>query len=488
MTEPSSLVEQELALIPKIQEKAEEQRDLKVARYRNNVAVRAWRINCMSRVKRAQEDVTGVFTEDEYKSLNSQIGNVNDDLRVIEAIEPNNAQKINEIHDQIKSILSKLKKINSYVKSKKYEMIQVGETFNALIERYNELQQKFETQRRNQKYVEERNETIEENNAKEDQKYEKYLDEIYIYEALMNGKLGKLVSNGKYVSWNGNKEELEKYDDDDVSQDWASYIVEHSRSPWGGLQLSILDELPKDLRDFLDEAGGIGNSEWITDLNFLKVNIKKFIELTLNSEKIPNPPTLQYEKTEKVPEIKLTKLKTSDLLINEISTSQIRKTRKIPEDIVEEWENYRTGKYEKTIQNADRINEIAERYNLLKIEVEKNVGKQSVREINSLIRELKSVQSAFGEERNSKAGERKINEFLAATNALLAHTHNQLRVFDQYFDAFNASAENLKDWINGCWWQFGGQPENHHGAGKGDNSKITKQKRSLNTEYSGPTF
>lgn len=486
--EPSSLVEQELALIPKIQEKAEEQRNLKVARYQNNIAVRAWRINCMRRVEKAQEDVTGVFSEDEYKSLNGQIKNANDELKAIETIEPNDAQKINEIHDQIKNILSKLKKINGYIKSKNYEMIQVGETFNALIERYNELQQKFEIQRRNQKYVEEKNETIKESNAKEDHKYEKYLDEIYLYEARMNGKLGELVSNGKYVSWNENKGELEKYDDDDVAQDWASYIVEHSQSPWGGLQLSILEELPKELRDFLDEAGGIGNYEWITDLNFLKVNIKKFIELSLNSEKIPTPPTLQYEKTEKIPEIKLTKMKTSDLLIDEIPTSQIRKTGRIPEDVVEEWENYRTGKYEKTIQNADRINEIAEKYNLLKIEVEKNVGKQSVREINSLIRELKSIQDAFGDERNSKVGERKINEFIAATNALLAHTRNQLKVFDQYYDEFNASAESLKDWINGCWWQFGGQPENHHGAGKGDNSKITKQKRSLDTEYSGPTF
>ena len=81
MSEPIELVEQELALIKEIDEIANEQYILKAIRKMNNAAVRGWRLNIMRRVQRVQEQITGVFDEDTYKHLNTEIEALNEEIQ-----------------------------------------------------------------------------------------------------------------------------------------------------------------------------------------------------------------------------------------------------------------------------------------------------------------------------------------------------------------------------------------------------------------------
>lgn len=485
MGEPSELVEQELKIIPEIQNLAEEQRELKVIRRQNNVAVRAWRLNIMRRVEKAQEDATGVFSEDEYKRLNALINSINEGLDDLGEVNMNSLNSVNEAVHKAEAIRTEMQRLyrdlDERINTQKLFFV-----FDELQKRVNANRSRFETVRAENTQIEKDNEEKRAYNKMQNEKMQQYENEAQAYINHVNSLIGETYDDGIFA-WLDDELNICEGDIQAVAQNTANYLGENAETGWGTTNFQALDSLPNYIEDYLYDNLG-RDLNWLHDESTIKQFVTEAIISALASADKPSKPQIEKEALEELIEYPNAKTQVEDLHISEIAPEQIRKKAKIPNDVIEELQSYRTGKYTNTIENAERINELAEKYNLLKLQVRKNTDKQSVREINSKIRELKAIQNSFGNERNSKTGNTKIEAFINATNAFLAHTHNQQKTFDRYYDEFNETAQCLKDWINRSWWQFGGQPENHHKGGKNDSSEITRVKSKSGSDYSGPTL
>ena len=487
MSEPIELVEEELRLIKEICDVANEQFVLKEIRQQNNANVRAWRLNVMRRVEKAQEAITGVLTEDEYKTIKAVFDSIDERLDTLQGMSLESAEDVNQALSTVEGIRAELKKEYNVFQEKKIPTMEISDAYHQLAERYNNIHESFEEQRKIQEKVEEKNSQIEENNQIEEKKENEYQQEVEDYIESINSILRPLANGKNFFEWQSDGS-IKEMDQDHFADDLAHYIRASSKTPWDTITPAVLEEFPVEFRDYIDN--NIGNDiNALQDFNLMKTLSYNFVDYIIQSFEAPEEPTLEYEEFEEVPEIQLPHLKTEDLKFGELSPDFIRSQKKIPDSVIEELENYRKGKFSYTVQNADRINEIAEKYNLLKLEVIPNDGKQSVRTINQKIRELIEVQNSFGSERNSRTGQSKINAFVSATKEFLGHTRNQKVVFERYYEEFESTAEDLKDWINRAWWQMGGQPENHHSAGKNDNSATNYAKKVANREkYSGPSL
>ena len=160
MSEPIELVEQELALIKEIDEIANEQYILKAIRKMNNAQVRAWRLNIMRRVQNVQNSVTGVFSEDEYKTINAQIDTLNDEIETFGAIEFTRAIKLGGVSREIRRKMVSLK--NELQEKVNIEPLSKLET--KLVTRIRDTQNILKEESRTRKKVEEENREIEEDN------------------------------------------------------------------------------------------------------------------------------------------------------------------------------------------------------------------------------------------------------------------------------------------------------------------------------------
>lgn len=482
MSEPVDLVEQELQLIDEIEQLAGEQYALKVVQRQNTIAVRAWRINVMQRVNKANS--MGTLTEDEYKAAKTLENKINDDLDELSIIPIDSEENHDEAEDLVETVKRNIKQLkNNIFQAHKLDIMNLTESYSLLNDRWNELSDEFEEQLDIQEDAEERNLEIQENN----EKLSKYQDNAEETIKEINQKLNPLVVSGNdYASWNPYLDEVSLMNEDEVASACAEMIYRNSKTQWGTVNFSVFNELPEELGNELNEKIG-SDEDLLSNLAFLKQIIVRYIDKVIGSVTWPEKPKLEYREPEPEIAIELPALKTEDIKLNDINPKMISEKR-IPEEIVQEIQNYRKGKFSWTVKNADRINEIAQKYGLLGINVTQSSEKQSTRKINRKIRELIAVQDSFGSERNSHMGQSKINEFVTATRELLQHSHNQQRVFEGYYEEFLNTAKNLEDWINRSWWQFGGQPENHHGAGKGDSSEVSYQKKNHGSKYSGPTL
>lgn len=482
MSEPVDLVEQELQLIDEIERLAGEQYALKVVQRQNTVAVRAWRINVMQRVNKINS--MGTLTEDEYKTAKTLENKINDDLDELSIIPIDSEENHDEAEELVETVKKNIKQLkNSIFQTHKLDTMNLIESYSLINDRWNELSDEFEDQFDIQQDIEERNLEIQNNNSK----LTKYQDDAEKAIKEINQKLNPLVVGGDdYASWDHSMNEISLMNEDEVASACAEMIYRNSETRWGTVNFSVFNELPEELRNELSEEVG-SNEDLLNDLAFLKRVIVRYIDKILNSVVWPEKPKLEYQELEPEINIELPALKTGDIKLNDINPKMVAKKR-IPEEIVQEIQNYRKGKFSWTVKNAGRINEIAQEYGLLGIDVTQNNEKQSTRKINRKIRELMAVQDSFGSERNSRTGQSKIKEFVTATRELLQHSHNQQRVFEGYYEEFLSTAQGLEDWINRSWWQFGGQPENHHGAGKGDSSEVSYQKKNHGSKYSGPTL
>ena len=476
MSEPVDLVEQELALIKEIEKLADEQYVLKMVRRFNNSSVRAWRLNIMRRVQSVQEQVTGVFSEDEYKYINSQINSLNGELDTFGTINFDNAMALSGQSREIKEKFAELEK----ELSEKIENIEPLTTSKTkFLTRVSDTRKLLAEEKRRRSEVQKTNEDIEEDNKEIEAQMALYRGEAREWVNSLNKRL-EGIYDGNVAFFDEETQEIKCYSPEDIAEDLSSFIPEQVEPQ------RFISGLPSDLYDEL-------YTEWIDDPTFLLSKTKLYSKILdfanreFEKEKLPEKPVEDFEKLEKVPEIQKRKVKTSDITIPLLSESTILQGNEIPDEIIEELQSYRQGKYELTIRKADRINELAEKYNLLSIEIVEKDGKQSVRAINSKIRELMSVQNAFGSERNSRAGQAQIKAFVEATQEFLGHTRNQERIFGEYYNGFKNAAKDLEDWINRSWWQFGGQPENHHSAGSSDGSAVTKSSSSK-SNYNGPTL
>lgn len=477
MSEPAELIEQELQLIDEIKLLAEEQRNLKVQRRKNNVAVRAWRINIMRRVERVQEQVTGVLTEDEYNYINQKISALNEQMEGIGAMLYNNehravadareyarkSQELQEIFEQ-----------NSSLDNTALKMVS-----QRLLDRANTVRKTITAQKKIIKKIEKENEELKDENEYKTAQISLYRAEARDYVEKINRITNGLIPNEKMASFDEKEEEIYQYNAEDIADYWAGEIARNN---------DMIRDLPSYLYDEM--------SDWLQDNpesakdaeSIYQKILSEINSLISQAGEVPEKPEIEYEEMQRIPEIEPQKIRVNDLILEKLPPEAVITGNTIPQDVIEEIESYRAGKYDWTIANANRINELANTYNLLSLNVVPDLEKQSVREINAKIRELIEIQNSFGSERNSRTGQTKIKEFVAGTRALLQHTRNQIKTFDRYYDEFLASAENLKSWINRSWWQFGGQPENHHKGGKNDSSQITKNSRKTSSNYSGPSL
>lgn len=476
MSEPVDLVEQELALVEQIDGIANEQYILKRIRKMNNAAVRAWRLNIMRRVQRVQEEITGVFNEDEYKHINAQIDALNDEIETFGAVEFTRAIKLGGASREIRQKMASLK--NELQEKINIEPLSKLET--RFVTRIRDTQKLLKEESRARKKVEEENEEIEEDNKNIETKFALFRAEARTYVEDVNKALGWVADDGHFADFNEENEEIEEFYPEQVAEYWSNWLANQENT---NLALGELpDELQDDLSDrILDEP------ELAHDRASLYQYFENYCESELLKFEKPVAPTENFEELRRVPEVHSRRIRVNDIVIPHLSPSTVLSGGKIPEEVIEELQNYRSGKYELTMQNADRINELAEKYNLLKIEIIPQKEKTSTRAINQKIRELISVQNAFGSERNSRTGQAKIKVFVEATRNFLRHTRNQQVVFEASYHEFMNAAKDLKDWINRSWWQFGGQPENHHSAGAGDGSAVTKSPNSK-SNYNGPTL
>ena len=476
MSEPIELVEQELALIKEIDEIANEQYILKAIRKMNNAAVRGWRLNIMRRVQRVQEQITGVFDEDTYKHLNTEIEALNEEIQAFGTIEFDNAIKLTGQSREIREkIINLEKKLDGKVNTEPLTEIKAK-----LLTRINDNRSFLAEQKRKQREVEKENKTIEEDNKNLKAEIALFRAEARDYVDNINKRLGWVSSDGKFAIFNEESEEIEEYSVENVANSFTDTIV-NQNDP-----MTYISGFPDDLYDKLyDEA--IDDPEFLSDKTKVYQSLQNYFDLEVAKEEKPEKPVVELEDLKNVPEIQSAKIKVNDIVIPRLSESTILQGNKIPDEVIEELQSYRQGKYELTISKKDRINELASQYNLLSINIVNQKEKASTRIINQKIRELISVQNSFGSEHNSRTGQAKIKVFIEATRNFLRHTRNQQAVFEASYHKFMNAAKDLEDWVNRSWWQFGGQPEHHHGAGAGDNSKVTREGK-MKTNYSGPSL
>ncbi|MGX5378341.1 hypothetical protein ACWCL1_08875 [Ligilactobacillus sp. LYQ135] len=476
MSEPYDLIEQELQIIAEIQTLADEQRDIKSI-HRNNVkSIRAWRINWKKNAERVSKAHTGILDEDEWNFLNNQIKAINIQIRSLDGLELKNKHSYKEFREKVTDIQSYIKSVCNQIADKESHY-KSGEAAYVALEKYaNKILDEYELVMHKRQQIVQKNKVIAANNAKEEDYYRQAAETV----RRINRKLGALSSDGQYAGFNEQGEVI-LIDPNKVSQEWAYRIIKANQD---GFNIRSLNGLPSELQDMLFEMFK-EDEDYSQDNGLIASKIAQFINANLSG--IPEKPKIEYQEKEKVPELPLLKINLNDIFLDELSVKLINKSNSIPENILEELEGYAQGKFSNTAKNADRINEIATKYGTLKLMIEPE-DKQSVRAINKKIRELKDIYGQFGSERNSAKGSKLINNLVSATSEFLAHTRNQQRVFDQYYEEFNLAVTELKNWINQAWWQAGGQPDNHQKAGKNDHSERTYVSRTSNTAYKGESL
>lgn len=146
----------------------------------------------------------------------------------------------------------------------------------------------------------------------------------------------------------------------------------------------------------------------------------------------------------------------------------------LPSQIISELESYRSGKYEHTEANADRINEIAEKYDTLAISLEKGETSADAKELKRLLKELNSLAQTMNGEGNSSRGKRAVAMLTSATEEMLTKADRKTKVFADAEAEFSRASEALRSWVSERWYQFGGTPANHKPSFAGDKSTYVK--------------
>lgn len=141
----------------------------------------------------------------------------------------------------------------------------------------------------------------------------------------------------------------------------------------------------------------------------------------------------------------------------------------IPAKISAELESYQKGSYDNTIEHVNRINEIAEKYGTLSLEIENNKSVDSLSELTSLLKQLSAfAQALFREDANSKHGIKVVKQLIETSTYFGSKTNYQAKTFNQAYDAFILACDDLENWINSNWYQAGGVPNNHKKSFPGD--------------------
>lgn len=150
----------------------------------------------------------------------------------------------------------------------------------------------------------------------------------------------------------------------------------------------------------------------------------------------------------------------------------IRVEKPLGSEVIAELEGYMTGACKNTIAHADRINQIAREYGTLALDVtgradcDTGALKKRLRELTALAKSMKRG--------NSVHGAQVVEEFVQAAGVMLKKADTGTRAFGRARTDFTRSADGLREWVYGNWYQFGGTPDNHKKSFSGDVSTYVK--------------
>lgn len=139
----------------------------------------------------------------------------------------------------------------------------------------------------------------------------------------------------------------------------------------------------------------------------------------------------------------------------------------LPESVLSEMLMYATDEYDNTIANVAQINDLANEYDLLPIELKKETNDATKRLINVVI-ELSNITIYFGRQTQQTA------RFKMATNQLLQIENKGILAATNACDQFVSASNILTKWFDEKWYQFGGNPEGDTAYGGKGNAYVFK--------------
>lgn len=469
VVEPKEYVDQELELIEKVQECGQALLELKAEHNQNIKAVRAWRTNNPRRIEKLLEAHTGVLNEDEYQTINAQINALNHEINALGGKEYTD---VNSAGRDARNCARKMLELKKKLDELGLETSNLEITKNALLERKNSVNQSLKEQKKRIKSIEEFNAETEKENKRQENLIAQYQAELEEYVKNINQVMNGIVEgNWAIIDDQG---ELEMYSPEEIAWELGANIAENSR---------FIENLPDEFYNYMNDWF-LDNPENENNAQAISQELLTLFNQLLNCVgEEPERPVINSFQFQSVPEIEPQKMNVRNLEIEKLSHDIILQGQKIPPSIIDELKSYTVGKFENTLRHAERINEIAKQFDTLPINaVDESNQREIERELRRLIRQLTDIFNSFGNERNSRVGKQRIDNLVSATDMLLNHTRNQ-RSFEQYLNGFLNASDVLKTWINASWWQYGGQPENHHSAGRGDHSQSVRS-----SNYVGPSL
>lgn len=139
----------------------------------------------------------------------------------------------------------------------------------------------------------------------------------------------------------------------------------------------------------------------------------------------------------------------------------------LPEYAVNEMLMYATNEYDNTLANIAQINDLANEYDLLTIELKKEANEATKRLINVAI-ELSNITIYFGRQTQQTV------RFKVATNQLLQIENKGIVATTNACEEFVSASNNLTKWFDEKWYQFGGTPEGDTAYGGKGNAYVFK--------------
>lgn len=141
----------------------------------------------------------------------------------------------------------------------------------------------------------------------------------------------------------------------------------------------------------------------------------------------------------------------------------------LPSLVADELLEYAKGAYPNTMANAERINQIADRYDTLHIELDNQTSDVDYTPVLTALDNLFEASNAFGSQDHSATGQGVIKAFksqikatydavVAVTRAEdLADNKQLLDNMKSAFSELNASSTTLQEWLATAFWQYGGK-------------------------------
>lgn len=141
----------------------------------------------------------------------------------------------------------------------------------------------------------------------------------------------------------------------------------------------------------------------------------------------------------------------------------------LPSPVADELLEYAKGAYPNTISNAERINQIADRYDTLHIELDNQTSDVDYNPVLTALDNLFEASNAFGSQDHSATGQGVIKAFksqikatydavVAVTRAEdLAENKQLLDNMKSTFSELDASSTTLQEWLATAFWQYGGK-------------------------------